>query len=126
MLRNVSDAFGISDPQRPQYERTAVAAKKAINGACESDATISITPSTTIRCYRGIADGGCSVVLEAATLSLPTREPLDPIYRSAHSRGLERVRKARTTLAMRTVEMERTRKAVRALMAEAKRLVELT
>ena len=40
--------------------------------------------------------------------------------------GLERLRKARTTHGMRTAEAERMRETVRVLMAEAKRLVELT
>ena len=40
--------------------------------------------------------------------------------------GLERLRAAHTTHGMRTAEAERMRKAVRVLMAEAKRLVELT
>jgi hypothetical protein len=40
--------------------------------------------------------------------------------------GAERIRKARTTHGRRTAEMERMRAMVRVLMAEAKRLVELT
>jgi hypothetical protein len=40
--------------------------------------------------------------------------------------GAERIRKARTTHGRRTEEMERMRAMVRVLMAEAKRLVELT
>ncbi len=39
--------------------------------------------------------------------------------------GLERVRAARTTHGQRTAEMERFRKIVRALRADAKQLVEL-
>jgi hypothetical protein len=39
--------------------------------------------------------------------------------------GLERMRAAKTTHGQRTAEMERMRKMVRGLMAEAKRLVEL-
>jgi hypothetical protein len=42
------------------------------------------------------------------------------------AKGLERLRKARTTHGMRTAEAERMRETVRVLMAEAKRLVELT
>jgi hypothetical protein len=42
------------------------------------------------------------------------------------SKGLEQMRKAKMTHGMRTAEMERMRAAVRTLMAEAKRLVELT
>jgi hypothetical protein len=42
------------------------------------------------------------------------------------AKGLARMRKAKTTHGMRTAEAERMRKAVRVLMAEAKRLVELT
>jgi hypothetical protein len=42
------------------------------------------------------------------------------------AKGLERIRKARTTHGRRTAEMERMRAMIRELKAEAKRLVELT
>jgi hypothetical protein len=48
------------------------------------------------------------------------------VYRSAHGRGLERIRKARTTHGLRTAEMKQMRRLIRLLRRDAKRLAERT